>query len=117
MIMVVDDEPDILSLACFRLKANGYEIITATGGHEALELLKTVLPDLILLDFFMPKVGGDQVCKYLKSDDRLKKIPVILFTASTTETDKKAKEICADDYLIKPFDPQALLDKVKKMIG
>lgn len=118
-ILIVDDEPDILDLATVRLKKTGYEIIEAIDAEKALAILKKETPDLILLDLLLPKMQGDELCKKLKADDKLKKIPVILFTASTIRVSlpEKIREMGADDCVMKPFEPEELLGKVKKFIG
>jgi len=118
-ILVVDDEPDILDLATVRLKKLGYKIIEAVDAEEALAFLQKDTCDLILLDLLLPKMQGDQLCKKLKSDDKFKHIPIILFTASTIRVSlpEKIKEMGADDCIMKPFEPQELLTKVKKFIG
>lgn len=118
-ILVVDDEPDIMEVATVRLKHMGYEIIPAVDAEEALAILRKDIPDLILLDLLLPNMQGDSFCRKIKSDERLKNIPVILFTASSIRSTipEKMKEMGADDCIIKPFEPQELLDKVKKYIG
>ncbi|MDD5437222.1 MAG: response regulator [Candidatus Omnitrophica bacterium] len=118
-ILVVDDEQDIMDVATVRLKHLGYEIIPAVDAEEALVILQKVTPDLILLDLLLPKMQGDELCKRLKSDDKFKKIPVILFTASAVRPSlpESMEDMGADDCVLKPFDPQELLSKVKKFIG
>ena len=118
-ILIVDDEPDILDLATVRLKKLGYEIIEAVDAEEALAILQKDTPDLILLDLLLSKMQGDELCKKLKSDDKFKNIPIILFTASAIRTSlpEKIKEMGADDCIMKPFEPEELLGKVKKFIG
>jgi CheY-like chemotaxis protein len=118
-ILVVDDEPDILDLATVRLKKLGYEIVEAVDAEEAVAFLQNNTPDLILLDLLLPKMQGDELCKKLKSDCKYKNIPVILFTASAIRTGlpEKIKEIGADDCIMKPFEPQELISKVKRFIG
>jgi len=118
-ILVVDDEPDIMDVATARLKHLGYEIIPAIDAEEAMVLLLDNVPDLILLDLLLPKMQGDELCRKLKSDDKYKNIPVILFTASAIRSSlpDKIKEMGADECIIKPFEPQELISKVKKFIG
>jgi CheY-like chemotaxis protein len=118
-ILVVDDEPDILEVATVRLKHLGYEIIPAVDAEEALTILQKDAPDLILLDLLLPKMQGDDLCKKLKSDDKYKKIPIVLFTASVIRPNlpEKIKEIGADDCIMKPFEPEELIGKIKKFIG
>lgn len=116
-ILVVDDELDILQVVKFRLKKEGYEIIAAHNGQEALDLVKKEKPNLILLDLRLPVIDGYEVCRRLKSDEELKAIPIIFMTASSAgKVAEKTKELKADDYIIKPFEPEVLLEKVKKFI-
>ncbi|MDD5561666.1 MAG: response regulator [Candidatus Omnitrophica bacterium] len=119
MILVVDDEPDIMEVATVRLRHLGYEIIPAVDAEEAIVILQKDTPDLILLDLLLPKMQGDELCRKLKSDDKYKNIPVILFTASAIRLSlpEKIKEIGADDCIMKPFDSKELLEKVRKFIG
>ena len=118
-ILVVDDEPDILDVATVRLRYVGYEIITAIDAEDALVVLQKNIPDLILLDLLLPKMQGDELCKKLKSDDKYKNIPIILFTASVIRPSlpELIKEMGADDCIAKPFEPKDLLDKIKRFIG
>lgn len=118
-ILVVDDEPDILDLATVRLKKLGYEIIEAVDAEEALVILQNNIPDLILLDLLLPGMQGDELCKKLKSDDKYKNIPIILFTASAIRPSipGKISEMGADECVVKPFDPEDLLGKIRKFIG
>ncbi len=116
-ILVVDDEPDILKMVTFRLKKEGYEVITAMDGQEALDLANRERPDLVLLDLRLPVMDGYEVCKALKADENLKQIPVVFLTASVASSIvEKVKAFKAEGYLIKPFDPVKLLETVKKFI-
>lgn len=118
-ILVVDDEPDVMDISTVRLKHLGYEIIPAVDAEEAIAFLQKNIPDLILLDLLLPKMQGDELCKKLKSDDKFKHIPIILFTASAIRPSfpEIIKEVGADDCILKPFEPEELLGKVKKFIG
>ncbi len=116
-ILLVDDEPDLLKIATARLKKAGYEVVTAINGKEALELIKSASPDLILLDLRLPILSGGDVCKKVKSDEATRHIPVIIITASTDSLEEKAREFGAEDFLIKPFEAEILLAKVKRFIG
>ncbi|MDD5595430.1 MAG: response regulator [Candidatus Omnitrophica bacterium] len=118
-ILVVDDEPDIRDVGTVRLKHLGYKVVSAVDAEEALVLLEKNIPDLILLDLLLPKMQGDELCKKLKSDDKYKNIPIILFTASSVRTSipGKVEEMGADDCIMKPFEPQELISKIKKFIG
>lgn len=116
-ILLIEDELDLVEVTKMRLEKSGYEVINALSGEEAFTFLQKDIPDLILLDLLLPGIRGEEICKKLKCDDRLKTIPVILFTASASDVEKLTKEICADDYIMKPFEPEDLLSKVKKFIG
>ena len=116
-ILFADDEPDILTVALFRLKEAGYEVVTAVNGKEVLDLLKDGHFDLLLLDLRLPVINGFEICKKIRSDERLKHILVIIFSASVDKLMLGAKECGASDCLAKPFESEQLLDKVKKVIG
>ena len=116
-ILIVDDDPDILVIATVRLKYMGYEIISAIDAENALIVLKTEIPDLIILDRLLPKMQGEDLCKKLKSDDKYKNIPIIMFTALVDDVAKVVKEIGADDYITKPFEPKDLISKVQTYAG
>ena len=117
-ILIVDDEPDIVKITNFRLKKLGYETETAANGKEALDLLKTNTFDLIFLDLRMPVLDGYETCKIIKADDKLKDIPIIVFSASTSQSSESIKiQLDITDVLIKPFEPEDLISKVKNLIG
>jgi len=117
-ILIVDDEPDVLKLAEIRLRKWGYEIITASDGQNGLELIRNQKPDLVLLDLRLPNMDGVEVCRQVKNDKELKHITVILFTATEDmAVATMAKEHGADDYIVKPYEPEELLEKVKRFIG
>ncbi|MFC1508163.1 response regulator transcription factor [Candidatus Omnitrophota bacterium] len=117
-ILVVDDEKDLVMTLSYRLKANGYEVVAAGDGEEALKKARTENPDLILLDLMLPKLDGYKVCKVLKSEEKYKNIPIIIFTARAQEIDKDlSREALADAYMTKPFEPQALLSKIEELLA
>jgi CheY-like chemotaxis protein len=116
-ILVVDDEPDLLKVTVLRLKKTGYEVYSSTDGQEVFDIVSRVVPDLIILDVYLPTLNGDEVTKILKKDDKLKHIPVVLISATSRTLDERAKESGADGYLTKPFEPEDLLGMVKKFIG
>jgi len=117
-IMVIEDELDLLKIITFRIKKSGYEIITATDGNTGIALIEEHRPDLILLDLRIPGIDGWEVCRRIKGHKQLCYIPVILLSASVCEiNDETVKQIGAQDYLRKPFEPQSLIEKIKKLIG
>ncbi len=116
-ILVVDDTPENLEILRVRLEANGYEVVMAADGEEALSMAAEFLPDLILLDVLMPKLDGIDVVRKLKADPLLRSTPVILVTAKSDTQDIVAGlDAGGDDYLAKPFDHAALLARVRSML-
>ena len=116
-ILVVDDNPANVDILRARLLAQGYEIITASDGEEALDVVRDQLPDLILLDIMMPKLDGVEVCRRLRADPTLPFIPIVLVTAKSDSKDVVAAlEAGGDEYLTKPLDHAALGARVKSML-
>jgi DNA-binding response OmpR family regulator len=117
-ILVVDDEPDVASLLTLMLKSQGYAVINAADGQEALEKARGESPDLILLDVMLPKMDGYKVARMLKFDENYSHIPIIMLTAKIQERDKATGlEMGANDYLTKPFDTAVLLARIKERLG
>lgn len=113
-ILVVDDEPNIVELVKFNLEKEGYQVITAENGREAIQKSGTELPDLIVLDIMLPEVDGFEVCRTLQKADNTKDIPIVMLTAKGEELDKiLGLEMGADDYMTKPFSPRELVARVK----
>jgi CheY-like chemotaxis protein len=116
-ILVVDDEPDVLKILLLRLKKTGYEAIGARDGREALALARQMIPDLIILDVYLPDMNGNDAARILKEDKDLKRIPIILISATATSVAQRAKECGADGYIAKPFEPEELIGMVKRYLG
>jgi two-component system alkaline phosphatase synthesis response regulator PhoP len=117
-ILVVDDEIYIVHILDFSLGMEGYEVVTALDGEEALEKARETKPDLIVLDIMMPKMDGYETCKALKADDRTKNIPVILLSAKGRNVDMQTGyDVGADEYITKPFSPRKLVDRINAMLG
>jgi len=116
-ILVVDDEPDIVTLIKSRLEANGYEVISAYNGKDGYEKAVESNPDMILLDLMMPIMDGYEAGRKLKDNPKTKDIPIILFTAASAEevAKKGADTIEAIDYVVKPFDDAALLFLINRI--
>jgi len=116
-ILVVEDEPHIRMSMEARLKANGYQIVTAGDGLEGYEIAQKERPDLILMDVMMPKLDGYQALEKLKADEATKAIPVVMLTARAQPEDvEKAGMGGAVDYIVKPFTPVILLEKIKNAL-
>ena len=116
-ILVVDDVADNVEILRMRLESLGYEVIVAEDGEQALESVRTELPDLVLLDIMMPKIDGLEVVRRMKADASLPFIPVILVTAKAGQKDVIAGlDAGGDDYLTKPIDHGALVARVRAML-
>jgi len=117
-ILVIEDEELIQSLIKKKLSQEGYEVSSAEDGVKGLEKMKEVKPDLILLDVMMPKMGGFEVMEEMNKIPELKRIPVIIISNSGQPVElEQAKKLGARDWLIKTeFDPQEVVEKVKKQI-
>ena len=113
-ILIIDDEPELLTLAGQRLKSWGYEVLQATSAEDGLRLADECSPDLILLDVLMPKMKGREACAALKANDRTKHIPVI-FLSSLGMPDhiKGGLDAGAEDYILKPFNADDLRDRIR----
>ena len=117
-ILVVDDEIYIVHILDFSLGMEGYEVITALDGEQALEKARAEKPDLIVLDIMMPKLDGYETCKILKAEPDTKDIPVILLSAKGRNVDQKIGfEVGADDYITKPFSPRKLVERINAILG
>ncbi|MFH1683818.1 MAG: response regulator [Candidatus Margulisiibacteriota bacterium] len=117
-ILVVDDEPDVVSLLMLLLKSQGYEVVSAGDGQEALERARTWKPNLILLDIMLPKLDGYKVARMLKFDENFRHIPIIMLTAKIQEKDKTIGiEMGADAYISKPFNTPNLLELIKETLA
>ena len=117
-ILVVDDEIYIVHILDFSLGMEGYEVLTALDGEQALERLKSDKPDLIVLDIMMPKVDGYEVCRTIKSNPETQHIPVILLSAKGRNVDQKMGfDVGADDYITKPFSPRKLVERINALLG
>jgi two-component system alkaline phosphatase synthesis response regulator PhoP len=116
-ILVVDDENYILHILDFSLGAEGYEVITAEDGEEAVQKCREEHPDLVVLDVMMPKMDGFEACRAIKRDPELTGTPVILLSAKARDIDQKqGYEVGADDYITKPFSPGRLVDRVHGLL-
>jgi two-component system alkaline phosphatase synthesis response regulator PhoP len=112
-ILLVDDEKDIVEFLQYNLQQEGFDVIAAYDGDEALNILNEK-PDLIILDIMMPKLDGFEVCKRIRAKSGYESIPVIFLTAKSAEVDEiKGLELGASDYIQKPISPKKLIARVK----
>ena len=116
-ILLVEDEPAILELLEFTLAPKGYQLLRALDANEARAVIRTALPDLVILDWMMPGESGVQLAKSLRADPRTKGLPIIMLTAKADETDKiTGLDAGADDYVTKPFSPRELISRVNALL-
>lgn len=117
-IVIAEDEPDIRELIAFTLRFAGYEVITGNNGEEGYQLTKTERPDLVMLDVRMPKLTGYEACKRIKAEPELANIPVIFLSAKGQENEiEQGLAAGAEEYLLKPFAPDQLVDRVKTVLA
>jgi two-component system alkaline phosphatase synthesis response regulator PhoP len=117
-ILVADDEPYIARSLSFVLKKEGFSVDVASDGEEALRKSRESTPKVMFIDVVMPKMDGFQVCRTLKSDERLKDIYVFILTAKGQEADReRGMKEGADDYITKPFSPMEVVARVRKVFG
>ena len=116
-ILVVDDEPHIVKLLQVRLEKNGYSVVVAYDGQEALDMTYQEDPDLIILDIMLPKIDGYNVCKTLRSVDKFKATPIVMLTGRTLTQDiKMGMDLGAVSYVQKPYKPNVLLAIIQGLI-
>lgn len=116
-IVYVEDEMEMIDLVKLILNRKGYEVIGAAGGREGLDIIRDIVPDLVLLDLMMPDIEGWDVYQQMRADDATKHIPVIVVTAKAQNIDKVLGLHIAkvNDYISKPFSPQDLVTSVEKV--
>ena len=115
-VLIADDEPDILEILKYNLVNEGYQVITAKDGDEAVEKARIFVPDLIVLDIMMPKKSGVQVCEVLRGQSAFRNTLIIFLTALNDETTQiRGLETGADDYVSKPISPKVFLSRVNAL--
>src|SRR5436853_4274386 len=113
-ILIADDDPQLLRLVSRNLELEDYEVVTASNGQQALEMIAAQAPDLVLLDVMMPKMDGFMVCQQVR---KISAVPIILVTARGQDQDKvHGLDLGADDYLTKPFSVDELLARVRAVL-
>lgn len=116
-ILVVDDEPDVTDLLAYALKSKGFTVEAVNNPNASIGLARSFLPDLVILDVMMPELNGIQICRMLRADPALKRVPVIFLTAKAEENDRiQGLESGADDYICKPFSTKELILRVQSIL-
>lgn len=117
-ILLVDDETDMLEMMAYNLGAQGYEILTAVTGLDALNKARRMLPDLIVLDLMLDGIDGFSVCEILRAQPSTRQVPVLVVTALGGQiTRLNALAVGADDFLSKPFSPQELVRRIQEILA
>lgn len=118
-VVCIEDELEMIELVKLILGRNKFEVTGAVGGHEGLEKISEIKPDLVLLDLMMPEMDGWEVYQKMKASEDMRDIPVIVVTAKAQSIDRVLGLHIArvDDYITKPFGPQELLDSVERVIN
>jgi two-component system alkaline phosphatase synthesis response regulator PhoP len=116
-VLIVDDEADILDLLAYNLEREGFIVIQARDGEEAVELARRERPDLVLLDIMMPKMDGIEACRQIRALSELKQVYIIFLTARSEEYSELAGfDVGADDYISKPIKPRVLLSRIRAVM-
>lgn len=116
-ILVVDDEPDVTELVAYHLKAKGFHVETLNDATASISVARSTTPDVIILDIMMPDLSGIQICRILRADPKLARVPIIFLTAKAEPHDRiEGLESGADDYLGKPFSPKELVLRVESIL-
>ena len=116
-ILIIEDDRDIVELVRYNLANEGFEVSAVTDGSVALSLLRKSTPDLVILDLMLPKMPGLEVCKEVRRDPALNRLPILMLTARGEEADRViGLEMGADDYVTKPFSPRELAARVKALL-
>jgi two-component system phosphate regulon response regulator PhoB len=116
-ILVVEDEDALSTLLQYNLDKEGYEVVVAADGEEALTLVSEKLPDLIVLDWMLPKVSGIEVCRRLRQRSESRNVPIIMLTARGEESDRiRGLDTGADDYVVKPFAMSELSARIRAVL-
>ena len=116
-ILIIEDDRDIVELVRYNLAAEGFEVSAASDGSSGLAQVRKAPPDLLLLDLMLPKLTGLEVCKEIRRDAALNRLPILMLTARGEEADRViGLEMGADDYVTKPFSPRELVARVKVLL-
>ncbi len=115
-ILIVEDEPAVRELITYNLQQSGYDTVQAEDAEKAMMIINEALPDLILLDWMLPKMSGVEFARTLRRQDRTRGIPIIMLTARTEEADKVMGLDIADDYMTKPFSPRELVARINAVL-
>ena len=116
-ILIIEDDKDIVELIRYNLEKDGFQITSSGDGFSGLAQVKKSPPDLLILDLMLPKLSGLEICKEVRRDERLNRLPILMLTARGEEADRViGLELGADDYVTKPFSPRELVARIKALL-
>ncbi len=116
-ILIVEDEPSMVELLRYNLESEGFLVTSASDGEEAMLSIEEQKPDMVLLDWMLPKLSGIEICRRLRRDQDFRNLPVIMITARAEETDRvRGLDVGADDYVSKPFSPAELMARIRAVL-
>jgi len=117
LIYIVEDEPAQVAVLSYNLEKAGYQIVVADDGERALQLVEEIQPDLIILDWMLPRVSGIEICRRLRARPETRRVPIIMLTARGEEGDRvRGLETGADDYVVKPYSPAEMVARVGALL-
>src|ERR1700747_1546975 len=116
-VLLIEDDRDIVELVRYNLEREGFQVASATDGASGLAQIRKTPPDILLLDLMLPKLSGLDICKEIRRDTSLNRLPILMLTARGEEADRVVGlEMGADDYVTKPFSPRELVARVKALL-
>ena len=116
-IILIEDDKDLQEIIKYNFSKEKYDVVLCSDGEEALDLIKHEMPDLVILDWMLPNLSGVEILRQIRASKSLKKIPIIMLTARTEESDKlRAFDTGADDYITKPFSNSELIARTKALL-
>ena len=116
-VLVIEDDKDIVELVRYNLEKDGYQVASSGDGSTGLAQIRKAAPDLLILDLMLPKLSGLEICKEVRKDVTLNRLPILMLTARGEEADRVVGlEMGADDYVTKPFSPRELVARVKALL-